>query len=442
MQRKATILTTLGILALAGCSERDPILPGERLNVREVLETRAGTDAAEVVNQSLPLSVPAAVSNASWAQSPVSPGVRVSNAALSAVPQPLFATSIGTGDTRRTRLNADPVVADGRIYTMDSQSVVRATAANGEALWSVDLTPAREGAAVTQGGGLARGGNALFVASGYGEVVALDPATGAELWTQKLGGTATGAPSYADGLVYIVSGDTTGWAIEADTGRVRWQMEGQGDVNNVAGAPAPAVGDQHVVFAFGNGTIQGAFREGGLRLWSTELVGRRNGVTVAGIDDITGDPLISGGTVYAGNHSGRVAAFTLYDGERLWSAEYGALGPLWPAGDSVFFVSDRHQLVRLNANTGTPVWEIDLPGYKPTRRPNKRRADAYANLGPVMAGGRLWVAGSDGQLRGFDPASGAQVASIEIPGGATTRPVVAGNTLYVVSKKGVLHAYR
>ncbi|MBP0481763.1 PQQ-like beta-propeller repeat protein [Sagittula salina] len=442
MQRKAFILTTLAVAALAGCAEKDPVLTGERLNVRDVLETRAVAADPVHVNESRAIALPPAVTNANWSQSPVTPSARVANAALSAAPQPLFSTSIGTGDTRRSRLNADPVVADGRVFTMDSKSVVRAVSASGDVLWSKDLTPAREKTPVGQGGGLAVGGGTLFVSSGYGSVVALDPATGGELWEQKLGNTATGAPSYADGLVYVVSGDTTGWAIEAGNGRVRWQIDGQGDINNVAGAPAPAVGDQHVVFAFGTGAVQGAFRQGGLRMWNSELLGRRQGVTVAGIDDVTGDPLIAGDVVYAGNHSGQVAAMSVYDGERLWSAPIGALGPLWPAGDSVFFVSDREQLVRLDAATGAEIWKVDLPGYKPKRRPNKRRDAAYANMGPVMAGGRLMVAGSDGYVRAFDPANGALVASLEVPGGATTRPVVADGTLYVVSKKGVLHAFR
>ena len=41
MARNATILATLSALALVGCAETDPILPGERLNVHDVLETRA-----------------------------------------------------------------------------------------------------------------------------------------------------------------------------------------------------------------------------------------------------------------------------------------------------------------------------------------------------------------------------------------------------------------
>ena len=59
-----------------------------------------------------------------------------------------------------------------------------------------------------------------------------------------------------------------------------------------------------------------------------------------------------------------------------------------------------------------------------------------------MAGGRLVVASGDGVLRFFDPASGATVGQAAIPGGASSNPVVAGGTLYVVSQKGQLLAFR
>jgi len=441
MQGKAFWLVTLSALALLGCSEPDPILTGERLNVRDVMS--GGAEANQPIeNRSQPVGLPPAITNADWPQSPVTPSARTTHAALADSLTPLFSTGIGSGDGRRARLNADPVVYDGRIFTMDANHVVRATSTSGEALWQVDVTPSRDKTPESQGGGMAVGGGQLYVASGFGLVTALDPTTGQEIWQQRLGNTATGAPSYSDGLVYVVSGDTTGWAIEAEDGRVRWQLDGAGDSSNVAGTPAPAVGNQHVVFSYGSGAVQGAFRQGGLRLWNSDLLGRRPGVTVAGFDDVTGDPLISGDVVYAGNHSGRVVALSVYTGDRLWTAQHGALGPMWPAGDSVFFVSDRHELVRLNAETGETIWAVDLPGYEPTRRPNRRRDRAFSNHGPILAGGRLVVASSDGYLRSFNPEDGALISQTEVPGGATTRPVVANETLYVVSRKGVLHAYR
>ncbi|MBS0123153.1 PQQ-like beta-propeller repeat protein [Thetidibacter halocola] len=438
--------TGLGIVALAvlvaGCTEREAILPGERLGIREVLQTRASADDVTVSNAARGIALPAQSANADWAQSPVSPFARVTHARLSPAPQPAWSVSIGAGDTRRQRLNADPVVADGRIFTMDSANVVRATSTGGAPLWSHDLTPLREGSEQAQGGGFAVAGGRVFVASGFGTLTALDVSNGAELWTQRLSATATGAPSVANGVVYVTGGDRSGWAVEAEDGRVRWQVDGVEDVSNVAGAPAPAVGDKAVIFAYGSGSVQAAFREGGLRLWNADLLGRRNGSARANINDITGDPLIDGDRVYVGTHSGRVAALSVFDGERIWTARDGALGPIWPVGGSVFFVSDLNQLVRLDADSGERIWAVDLPGYLPSRNPNRRRDEAYANMGPVLAGGRLVVASSDGALRFFSPEDGSLTAEVAVPGGATTRPVVAGGVLYVVSTKGVLHAFR
>ena len=442
MLRKATFLTTAAVLALAGCSERDAVLPGERLDVRNVLVTRAGTTPEQGENTSRPLALSASKTNSAWAQAHVSPHARISHPALARDLSEAWAVNIGAGDSRRKRLNADPVVAGGRIFTIDADNRVSATSSDGTPLWNFDLTPLREKASQGQGGGLALGDGRLYVSSGFGTLSALDPASGTEVWTQRLGNTATGAPSYRDGLVYLVSGDTTGWAIEADTGRVRWQVDLPSDVSNVAGAPAPAVSDKYVSFAFGTGTVQTVFRQGGLRVWSADILGRRNGVTLAGITDVTGDPVVAGDMLFAGNHSGRTVGFSLFDGERKWTARMGALGAIWAAGDSVFLVSDLNQLVRLDAATGEQIWATDLPGYVPRRRPNKRRDSAYANLGPIMAGGRLIVASSDGQIRSFDPKDGTLLSSIEIPGGATTRPIVANGVLYVVSGKGRLHAFR
>ncbi len=96
--------------------------------------------------------------------------------------------------------------------------------------------------------------------------------------------------------------------------------------------------------------------------------------------------------------------------------------------------------MRLEAATGATIWSVEMP-YFENDKP-KRRKGIFAHYGPVLAGGRIWVASSDGLLRGFDPESGALVHTAEIPGGAATQPAVAGGTLYVVSTRGQLLAFR
>ncbi|MGR3377264.1 outer membrane protein assembly factor BamB family protein [Salipiger abyssi] len=432
----------LGLTMLSACEEPEIILAGERYGTREVLQTEAPMDEAAPENTARAIALPAASRNADWAQSPVSPFARVGNAALGSSLNRVFAVNIGAGDSRRERLNVDPVVAGGRIFAMDAEHTLSAVSTAGEILWQKSMVPERDAAKQAQGGGLAADGDRIYVASGFGRLTALDAATGREIWTQRLGGTATGAPTVSGGLVYVTSDDSRGWAIEAEDGRVRWQIEGIEDIHNVAGAPPPALSGDKVIFAFGSGAVQAAFRQGGLRLWSADVAGTRNGTALASISDITGAPVISGERVFVGNHSGRVVGFNLGSGERLWTARMGARGPVWPAGDSVFFVSDVNALVRLDAATGEQIWSVDLPGYEPVRRPQRKRDSAFAHHGPVLAGGRLVLASSDGLLRSFNPENGALLSAIEIPGGATTAPAVAGGTLYVVTKKGQLVAYR
>ncbi len=440
--RCKALLAGTALVLLAACAEQEVILTGERLGVREALQTGPEAPGEEAPLGARPIVLPAPQANAAWPQAPVSPHVKTLNAAYSGSLTPLWSTSIGQGDSRRSRILADPIVAEGRIFTLDSAFNLQATSLGGETLWSRSLVPLRDGPEQAQGGGLAYGDGKLFVTTGFGRLSAVDPGSGGEIWQQRLGAEASGPPTYRDGLVYVTSGDETGWAIEAGDGRVRWRAEGVANIHNIAGAPAPAVGEDLAIFSYGDGTLQAAFRQGGLRRWNATLSGRRGGRALDKAIDVTGDPVIFGDTVYAGNSTGQVVALDLGSGARRWTAQMGALDMPWPVADSVFLVSDDNALVRLDAQTGRTLWEVELPGWVPSAQPNRRRDESFANRGPILAGGRLIVASSDGAIRAFDPESGALVAEAEIPGGATTAPIVAGGTLYVVSKRGMLHAFR
>lgn len=437
-----SLLACAGLLTLSACATGDEVLPGQREPIREAVdETRSLRLIEPGANEVRGIALAPQQSNLNWAQRPGSDITRVQNAALGSSLQPLWQAAIGAGDKKRQRIVTDPVVADGRVFTMDSDSVVVATSTQGARLWTRDLTPDRDRSGEAAGGQFAYANGVLYAASAYGTLTALDPATGAEIWQQKLGATGTGAPVVANGLVYLVAGDATAWAIEASSGRIRWQLDGLQDSENVQGAPAPALSDNLVVFAFGSGELQASFREGGLRLWSAAVVGQRRGLAAATVNDVTADPVVAGNTAYVGTHAGRLVALDVNSGDRLWTQQMGALAPIWPAGDSIFAINDLNQLVRIDATDGAVVWTQNLSGFVPRRR-TTRRAAIHAHHGPILAGGRLIVASNDGFVRSFDPASGEVVQTIAVPGGATSAPIVAGGTLYVVSTRGVLHAFR
>ena len=440
----------LAILALfAGCGNREVILEGERIGVREALiggippegEALAEDQApASAVPVAVPIRLPRATANAEWTQRGGNARHYLPNPAFGAAPQLIWSASIGAGDSRKHRITAEPVIAGGRVYTMDSQSTVMAHSTAGAPLWSTNLTPGAERVQDATGGGLAFGDGKLFATTGFGALVALDPASGETLWTQKTESAVSGAPMYADGLVYVVSRDARAWAVNAEDGRIKWQLPGTPSPSGVLGSAAPAITDRSVIFPFGSSELLAALRKSGIRVWGSVISGERRGRVYASVTDISGDPVVVGDTVYVATQSGRTAAIDALSGDRIWSAPEGAYSPVLPVGGSVFLISDQAQLVRLDAGTGEKIWAIDLPYYTATK--NKRRKAIYAHYGPVLAGGRLVVASDDGQLRFFSPESGALLGSQSISAGAATDPVFAGGVMYLVTTRGQLLAYR
>lgn len=433
---------TVAAMLLGACQEAEVILPGKREDIRSVLQsTGADENASDFAgNETRAISLPNASTNSVWAQGIGTQENRVAHAALGGSLQLAWSTNIGAGDSRKQRITADPVVAGGLIYTLDAGSNVAATNTSGTAVWNRDVRPTRDEAGDATGGGLAVHNGTVYASVGYGVLIAMDAATGQVRWNQQLNATGSGQPTVHGNLVYVMSGDDTGWAVEADTGRVAWQIGGSTSVSNVLGAPAPVISDDLAIFAFGSGEMQAVFRRGGLRRWDASVLGERPGRALSKIDDVTGSPVVSNGVLYAGNQAGRTVAVSAGSGARLWTANEGAIGPVWPVGGSVFAITDKNELVRLNGQDGSKVWGYALPNFVKDRP--KKISEVFAHHGPILAGGRIIVASNDGKLRSFDPADGHLISSVEVPGGATTAPAVADGTLYVVGRNGQLHAFR
>jgi outer membrane protein assembly factor BamB len=437
----------LGLLAtaalFAGCNNGELRLAGDRLTPRETIAS-ADAEAAAPLNAqpvAVAIALPGPQNLADWTQKGGNAAHAAGHVAYSGALTPVWTVNAGRGDSRKNRISADPVVAGGRVFTLDAAATVTATGTNGGTLWRADLTPPTDRNGEASGGGLAYGDGAVFATTGYGELVALNSATGAVLWRQNLESGVGGAPAVAGGKVFVAARDGTAWAVTASDGRVAWTAPSLSGRAGVSGAAAPTVSGDKVIFPFASGELLALNVADGTPVWQGFVAGQRLGRAYASLSDLTGEPVAAGGKIYAGSSSGRLAALDGEKGSILWSAPEGASSPAVLAGGSLFIVNDEDQLLRLDASSGAETWRIDLPYYKNVRK-DKKRKGIYAYYGPVLAGGRLIISSSDGLIRAFDPASGKLVGSADIKGGAASAPVVAGGTLYVLSKSGQLHAFR
>ncbi len=423
----------IALAALSACGANNTILPGERSSIRP-------QETVIVQNVAAAINLGTAINNANWPQKSFSASNSIPHLALSPTPNLRWSVNVGRGNSDRSRITSEPVVAAGVVYTLDAASVVRAnSASDGALIWSAELLPLLDNAGVEGfGGGIAFENDRLFVGTGFGEMLALSAGNGAVQWRFEFDAPIRSAPTVADGRVFFVTRDDVAQALSASTGELLWSIPGpQSSSATILGGASPAVNGTLVVFPFSSGRVIGVATNGTGR-WQADVNTTRLSTTRGIIGEITSDPVIAGGRIYLANQGGQTVSLSIGNGAQNWTVAEGSLSAGAAIGGSLFIVTDRARLMRINATTGAVLWAVQLPEYA---NANKRRG-FIVHHGPVVVGGQVFVAGSDGQLRAFDPASGAATYSTTIPGGAASGPVVAGGVMYIQSQNGQLHAFQ
>lgn len=433
LSARAVLITLVPLVALAGCGwfDDEETLEGERIRIRPDASVAAAADA--VVRP-----LPAAERNAEWTQTN---GNAIHNLGHLAGPASLSRawTADAGNASDRAAMTSRPIVVSGTVYTLDAEANLTAIdAGSGARRWQVSLAPKGERGREGFGGGLAADGGRLYAATGFGEILAIDPASGEIFWRQFFGAPFRAAPAAARGVVVAVSRDNRAVGLEANSGRVLWRIEAVTSDAGLLGGSSPAMAGGIALLPFASGEIMAVAANSGQRLWSTVLTGGRRGLARAAITDISGDPVVIGPYVLAANQAGRMIAVDGRNGQRLWTRNIGSAAPLWAAGDTVFLVSDDAKLMRLSARDGSTLWATELRAF---RDPDDREG-AIAYSGPVLVGGHVLVSDGRGNLIAFDGETGQEVARTSLSGGSITGPVVANGTIYVLSGDAKLYAFR
>ncbi|MHA1524355.1 MAG: outer membrane protein assembly factor BamB family protein [Alphaproteobacteria bacterium] len=431
------------VLAVSGCSainsvsdslfgEAEVILPGERISLGSSVDTLAAEPGTAV-------RIPGPSANSSWAQ----PGGTATNApghlAARANLSKVWSASAGNGSSNDGRLTAPPIVIAGRAYVLDSSASVTAIALNsGKRAWRTSLVPEGEDASEGFGGGLAADFGRIVAATGFGDVVGLDPATGAKIWTRELGLPIRTAPTASNGRVYVVTVNNQVHALDIETGEVMWDFRRFSESAGVLANSSPAVSGTTLVVPYKSGEILGYNTQSGKPVWGDALTrtGRRS--SVGALNDIAGRPAISGNAVYAVSHSGRMAAISLKNGERLWGKNIASTQTPWVVGDTIFIVGLDARLIALAKKDGKVIWVTQLPAFVDPE--DKTERIRYS--GPVLAGGRLLVVSSRGTLYSVVPETGAIATRTPVAGNYYIAPVVAGGTVFLLSDNATLTAMR
>jgi outer membrane protein assembly factor BamB len=245
----------------------------------------------------------------------------------------------------------------------------------------VDWTASVSGAAaapVTWGG-------IVYVSSGRSGLFAIDARTGAQLWWVPTNQSVPGSPAVANGIVHVVSSAGTVYGFDARTGAFLWSSKA-----GVGSSSSPVVANG-VVYTTGlDGTVHALDAATGATKWSAPASAR-----------VMTSPAVSGGIVYVTSEDEKLHAYEAATGRGLWSAVVSATGsPLTPATSTptvangiVYLTHGRSNLLMFDAQTGASLGGRS-GGCSPTR----------TDASPAIANGVAFVSNTCGQVFAIDAA--------------------------------------
>jgi outer membrane protein assembly factor BamB len=437
MNRRRFVSTLCASLTTAGCGifdKKTTRLQGDRISV-------LGLDRsiqADPTLASQPIILPPLTVNPEWPVPGGNPAHSMGNLSLASEVKKAWGTSIGDGSSRYTRVMSQPVIAAGRVFAMDGGVQVSALdTASGKRIWRVDLRPENQHGNAF-GGGPCYWNNRLYVATGYAEVLALDPNDGSIIWRKNVSSPVHAAPTVADGRIFVVTVDNELVALSADDGTRQWSHNGIPEVAGLLGDASPAVEGEIVVVAYSSGELFALQVQNGRALWSENLASARTVDAVSSMADIHGRPVIDRGRVFAVSHSGRMLAIDLRTGAHVWEQDLASSHEPWCAGDFIFLLANDNEAVCLTRNEGKVRWAVQLPNYENV----EKKKDPIRWAGPVLGGNQLIALSSSGVAMFLSPQTGETVWQTDLSDKGYLGPVIADNTLYLLTDDANLSAYR
>lgn len=408
---------------------------GERQPILSRIETGAKVDPALA---GVSVILPPAQANESWAQAGGNAGKSNGHLALSESPARAFTVNV-EGATQRRRLGAAPVIGGGLLFVVGGDGTLTAfDAQSGARRWGYnpglesDLKPS------AFGGGASYDDGKVYMTDGAGDVVALNAASGSVLWKVKPSGPLRGSPTIAFGSVFVMTQDNQIFALSAADGSVQWQESGSATQAGVFGVAAPAAGQGTVIAGYSSGELIAHRYENGRTLWADALARTSISTQVGSLTDIDADPIIDNGRVYALGQGGRMAAYELVTGQRIWELNLAGISTPAIAGEWIFTLTDDARLLAIARSTGKVRWLTQLPRW----RDEKDKKGQIFWSGPVLAGNNLWAVNSEGEVYRVSPGEGSASLFTDLGQPITLAPVVAGNTLYILDDSGRITAFR
>lgn len=420
------------LFLLAGCSADKIPLEGAREPFIAVSENaKPDHSIANILVQ-----VPQAINCKDWPQVGGNVTHNMPPAKLNKDLKLAWKQEIGRGSSDSQRLICGVIVTEGIVYSTDAKGEINARKlSDGSLLWSINTILDEDKTEDAMGGGLGHDGGILYATNSFGHVLAIDPKDGKIIWQKSLNSPIRSAPTIHNQRLFIVTINNELHVLEAKDGNKIWDYSGIVEPSALLGGANPAVTDEVVITAFSSGEVYALQVANGHPIWSETLTPAVRIDSVSSIPHIRARPIINEEVVYVVSHGGRMTAIDLKNGQRIWQKDIGGVRTPAIGGDFLFLITSNNDLVCLLKKTGQVRWAISMPKGNPDE-------PAVLWAGPVLVNDQLTVCGTNGTVQFISIKDGSIVSALTFEGSALLSPVVADETLLILTEEANLHAWR
>jgi outer membrane protein assembly factor BamB len=408
-------------------------LEGERISINALERDLTADDSVKSIDVTLPYPI----ENISWLQPGGNSIHAMQHLALADIPAKIWSASSGDGSTHDAIVLASPLVQDYRVMTLGREGNLRTlNVSDGSLIWQQRLQSKDQD--MVYSGAIAANLESIFVALGSGELICVRILDGKEVWRTSTKNPLRGGPTVSGGRVFVVTIDNKTLSFDAKTGKLLWSHAGTMETAALIGGASPAVKDNVVIVTYSSGEVFALKTETGRVFWADHLGPNNRFNGVSNIADINGAPVIDRSLVLSISNSGRLTAIDFKTGRRVWERSVAGANTPWVAGDFIFVISNDGEVICITRNSGLIKWVKQMPQFESSD--DKEGIIRYA--GPVLAGDRLLVVSSLGEIYSLSPYKGTILGKANVPASIFISPVVAGKMLFILDNEGTLTAFR
>ena len=335
----------------------------------------------------------------------------------------VWSTGVGKGLDKAGR-QLRPVHSAGSIYAADYKGLLIAVDADsGNKKWEIKTKlPFTGGPGVFE--------NLLLMGTENGEVFAFDASTGTQLWSANVTSEVLAPPNAADGIVVVRCIDGRVFGLDANTGQRIWIYDHNVPLLTLRGN-APLLLRAGVVYVgYDGGQVVALSMDDGTLMWEQTLVTTEGRTELERLSDIDGQLVFINSDLLVSSYKNRLASLAADSGRLLWFKDISSATGVSVDRINLTLTDKDGNLWLLDRRNGAESWKHD----QLLRRGLTR---------PVFYGSFIVVGDEDGYLHWINVDDGQFAAREKVGGkGFSGPPLVVGNTLYVMTKKGSLTAFR